>query len=280
MRIVNTKQIEEEIEKLFIKCNWDIKPDIKNAIISSYEKEENPLAKNILNDLKENMALGEKLKRPVCQDTGMAIVYLEIGQDIFLEGDYIEDAINNGVKSAYENGYLRKSIVSDPLFRENTNDNTPAIINYKFVKGDKIKISIMAKGFGSENMSKIKMLKPSDGINGIKDFVLETVKNAGGNPCPPIIVGIGIGGTFDYAALISKKALLRPINKSNENEFYKNMEDELLVQINNLNIGPQGLGGKTTALKVQIETYPTHIAGLPVAINICCHASRHEEIYI
>lgn len=280
MRKINTEIIKNEIEKLFIRCNWDIKEDVKESINNAISLEENLLARNILSDIQENISLGEKLKRPVCQDTGMAIVYLEIGQEIYFEGEFIGTAIENGVRAAYEKGYLRKSIVSDPLFRNNTKDNTPPIINYTFVPGNKIKLSIMAKGFGSENMSRIKMLKPSDGENGVKNFVIETVKLAGGNPCPPIIVGVGIGGTFDLAANISKKALLRPINKGNSNEYYKSMEDELLTKINGLNIGPQGLGGRTTALKVQIETYPTHIAGLPVAVNICCHASRHEEIYI
>lgn len=280
MREINTNLIKEKIEELFIKCNWNIHSDIKTAIHNSYENEGNSLAKSILSDLQKNMDLGVQLKRPVCQDTGMAIVYLEIGQEVILTGPSINTAINDGVRNAYTKGYLRKSVVADPLFRENTKDNTPAIINYNIVDGDKIKISLMAKGFGSENMSRIKMLKPSDGEKGVKDFILETVKLSGGNPCPPIIVGVGIGGTFDHAAHISKKALLRPIDVSNENEYYKEMEDRLLEEINDLDIGPQGLGGRTTALKVQIETFPTHIAGLPVAVNICCHASRHEEIYI
>lgn len=214
---------------------------------------------------------------PICQDTGMACVFMEIGQDVHIIGGLLEDAINEGVRQGYDEGFLRKSVVKDPLDRVNTNDNTPAIIYYDIVQGDKIKITVSPKGFGSENMSRIKMLKPSDGLKGVKDFIIETVMLAGPNPCPPIVIGVGIGGTFDKAAYLAKKALIRPLDKRNSKEFYSNLEEELLEAINKLGIGPQGFGGKTTALGVNIETYPTHIAGLPVAVNINCHVTRHKE---
>ena len=214
---------------------------------------------------------------PVCQDTGMACVFVEVGQEVHIVGGLLQDAINEGVRKGYDEGFLRKSVVKDPINRVNTKDNTPAIIYYDIVGGNKIKITVAPKGFGSENMSRIKMLKPSDGVNGVKDFVLETVKLAGPNPCPPIVIGVGIGGTFDKAAYLAKKALIRPINKNNDEKFYSDMENELLESINELGIGPQGFGGKTTALGVNIEVYPTHIAGLPVAVNINCHATRHKE---
>ena len=214
---------------------------------------------------------------PICQDTGMACVFVELGQDVHITGGSLEDAINEGVRRGYEEGFLRKSVVKDPLNRVNTKDNTPAIIYYDIVKGDKVKITVAPKGFGSENMSRIAMLKPSDGIEGVKKFILETVENAGPNPCPPMVVGVGIGGTFDKAAYLAKKALLRPIDQSSEIEFYKELEEELIEEINKLGIGPQGFGGRTTALGINIEVYPTHIAGLPVAVNINCHATRHKE---
>lgn len=214
---------------------------------------------------------------PICQDTGMACVFVEIGQEVHIVGGLLEDAINEGVRRGYNEGFLRKSVVKDPIDRINTKDNTPAIIYYDIVKGDKLKITVAPKGFGSENMSRIKMLKPSDGLQGVKDFVIETVKLAGPNPCPPIVIGVGIGGTFDKVAYLAKKALIRPLNKKNSNQFYSDLEKELLDAINKLGIGPQGFGGKTTALGLNIETYPTHIAGLPVAVNINCHATRHKE---
>ncbi len=214
---------------------------------------------------------------PICQDTGMACVFVEIGQEVHIVGGLLEDAINEGVRRGYNEGFLRKSVVKDPIDRINTKDNTPAIIYYDIVKGDKLKITVASKGFGSENMSRIKMLKPSDGLQGVKDFVIETVKLAGPNPCPPIVIGVGIGGTFDKVAYLAKKALIRPLNKKNSNQFYSDLEKELLDAINKLGIGPQGFGGKTTALGLNIETYPTHIAGLPVAVNINCHATRHKE---
>ena len=214
---------------------------------------------------------------PICQDTGMACVFVEVGQEVHIVGGLLQDAINEGVRRGYEEGFLRKSVVKDPINRVNTKDNTPAIIYYDIVPGDKIKITVAPKGFGSENMSRIKMLKPSDGLQGVKDFIIETVKLAGPNPCPPIVIGIGIGGTFDKAAYLAKKALIRPLNKRNDEKFYSDLEEELLETINKLGIGPQGFGGKTTALGLNIETYPTHIAGLPVAVNINCHATRHKE---
>lgn len=214
---------------------------------------------------------------PICQDTGMACVFVEIGQEVHIVGGLLQDAINEGVRRGYDEGFLRKSVVKDPIHRVNTKDNTPAIIYYDIVSGDKIKITVAPKGFGSENMSRIKMLKPSDGLQGVKDFIIETVKLAGPNPCPPIVVGVGIGGTFDKAAYLAKKALIRPLNKRNDEKFYSDLEEELLETINKLGIGPQGFGGKTTALGLNIETYPTHIAGLPVAVNINCHATRHKE---
>ena len=228
----------------------------------------------------DNSYIAKNENMPMCQDTGMACVFLEIGQDVhFIDGN-LEDAINEGVKLGYEKGYLRKSVVKDPIDRVNTKDNTPAIINYNIVSGDKVKITVAPKGFGSENMSKIAMLKPSDGLEGVKKFILKTVEEAGPNPCPPMVVGVGIGGTFEKAALLSKKALLRNLNEKNKNEFYENLEKELLKEINKMGIGPQGFGGLTTAIGVNIETYPTHIAGLPVAVNISCHATRHKDAVI
>ena len=243
--------------KTYMHVNRDVQDELQQIILNS------DIAKN------EN--------KPICQDTGMACVFLEIGQDVHIIGGLLEDAINEGVRRGYDEGFLRKSVVKDPINRINTKDNTPAIIYYDIVPGDKIKITVAPKGFGSENMSRIKMLKPSDGLQGVKDFIIETIKLAGPNPCPPIVIGVGIGGTFDKAAYLSKKALIRPLNVRNKDEFYSNLEKELLEDINNLGIGPQGFGGKTTAIGLNIETYPTHIAGLPVAVNINCHATRHKE---
>lgn len=279
MRIIKPEIISENVKKLCIEANYFLPSDVRLALDDSLEKETFPIAKNTLGIIVENYKLSANELIPICQDTGLACVFLEIGQDIHIDGD-IEKAVNGGVRSGYSEGLLRKSCVKDPLNRINTNDNTPAMIYYDFVPGDKLKITVAPKGFGSENMSQLKMLKPSDGINGVIDFVLKTVEDAGPNPCPPIVVGVGIGGTFDKAALLAKKALIRDLDSKNENPYYSELEDTLLEKINNLGIGPQGFGGLTTALAVNIETMPTHIAGLPCAVNINCHATRHVSIYI
>ncbi|KMT22745.1 fumarate hydratase [Clostridium cylindrosporum] len=280
MREIHIDEIISKVKKLCIDANYNISPDIKNAFQSFKNKETSVLGKDILDILIENSDIASNEQMPMCQDTGMAIVFVELGQDIHIVGGLLEDAINEGVRQGYSEGYLRKSVVGDPIERKNTGDNTPAIIHYSIVSGDKIKITVAPKGFGSENMSQIKMLKPSEGINGVKEFIANVVKEAGPNPCPPIVVGVGIGGSFEKAALLSKKALLRPIDESNNIEFYKELESEMLQKINRLGIGPQGFGGYTTALGVNIEVYPTHIAGLPVAVNISCHATRHSSIII
>jgi len=278
MREIKVSQITEAIRKLCIDANYYLGSDIKNRLIKSHEEEEWDIAKGILNKILINADIAKNEDMPMCQDTGVACVFIEIGQEVQVVGGALEDAINEGVRQGYKDGYLRKSVVKDPLDRVNTKDNTPAMIYYNIVPGDKLKITVAPKGFGSENMSQIKMLKPSDGLQGVKDFIIKVVKEAGPNPCPPIIVGVGIGGTFDKAAAIAKKALIRSIDVRNENPFYAELEEELVTMINELGIGPQGFGGKTTALAVNIETYPTHIAGLPVAVNINCHATRHAEI--
>jgi len=275
MREIKVSQITEAIRKLCIDANYYLGSDIKNRLIKSHEEEDWDIAKGILNKILINADIAKNEDMPMCQDTGVACVFIEIGQEVQVVGGALEDAINEGVRQGYKDGYLRKSVVKDPLDRVNTKDNTPAMIYYNIVPGDKLKITVAPKGFGSENMSQIKMLKPSDGLQGVKDFIIKVVKEAGPNPCPPIIVGVGIGGTFDKAATIAKKALIRSIDVRNENPFYA---EELVTMINELGIGPQGFGGKTTALAVNIETYPTHIAGLPVAVNINCHATRHAEI--
>lgn len=280
MKEIHVDTIKEAITEMCISSNYFLPEDIKCAISKSREAEKNNLGKNILDKILQNIKIAEEESVPLCQDTGMTCVFLEIGQDVHIVGGNLEDAINDGVKNGYEKGYLRKSVVSDPIERVNTKDNTPAVIYYEIVPGDKLKIIVAPKGFGSENMSAIKMLKPADGIEGVKNFILDVVKAAGPNPCPPIVVGIGIGGTFDRAALLAKKALLRPIDVQNENSYYSNLEKELLKKINELNIGPQGFGGNTTALAVNIETYATHIAGLPVAVNINCHVTRHKELIL
>ena len=254
--------------------------DLKSCISRKLDEESWPVAKDILSSIEENIAIAEEGVFPLCQDTGMACVFLEIGQDVHLTGGDLTDAVNEGVRRGYAEGFLRKSIVEDPLRRKNTGDNTPAYINTEIVPGDKVKITVAPKGFGSENMSRIKMLPPSAGEDGVKDFVVETCSEAGANPCPPIVVGVGIGGTFDKAALMAKKALLVPVDRENDDEYYRDMERELLERINCLGIGPQGFGGKTTALSVKIITAPTHIAGLPVAVNVNCHVSRHKEAVI
>ena len=274
MRVIQAAQITDTIKSLCIKTNIEIPDDVANCIACSLGNEDWEPAKELLNQITENNQLAKTTGKPICQDTGMACVFVEVGQDVHIEGN-LEEAIQEGIRQGYREGYLRKSVVRDPLDRVNTGDNTPAVIYYDIVPGDKVVIDFAPKGFGSENMSRIAMLRPSDGVEGVKAFVLKTVEEAGSNPCPPIVVGIGIGGTFDKAALLSKKALLRPVDSPNENEFYGNLEEELLQEINKLGIGPQGLGGRTTALAVNIETFPTHIAGLPVAVNISCHVTRH-----
>ena len=277
MREIHISKIIEAVKELCVEANYYLSDDVRKYIISCKKSETWPLAENILEQIILNSDIAKNENKPICQDTGMACVFLEIGQDVHIIGGLLEDAINEGVRRGYDEGFLRKSVVKDPINRINTKDNTPAIIYYDIVPGDKIKITVAPKGFGSENMSRIKMLKPSDGLQGVKDFIIETIKLAGPNPCPPIVIGVGIGGTFDKAAYLSKKALIRPLNVRNKDEFYSNLEKELLEDINNLGIGPQGFGGKTTAIGLNIETYPTHIAGLPVAVNINCHATRHKE---
>ena len=278
MKEINVSKITEVVKNMCIDANYYLTHDVKEKIEIAYKQENWPMAKEILEKILTNIDIAKKEEMPICQDTGMACVFVEIGQDVHIIGGNLKDAINEGIRQGYNEGFLRKSVVKDPLDRINTMDNTPAIIYYDIVEGDKLKIKVAPKGFGSENMSQLKMLKPADGLEGVKDFVLKVVKEAGPNPCPPIVVGVGIGGTFDKAANLAKKALVRPLNEKNNNEFYANLEKELLKEVNELGIGPQGFGGKTTALAVNIETYPTHIAGLPVAVNINCHVTRHAEI--
>ena len=275
MRELTGSQITEAVRRLCIEANCFLPEDVKNRLQESLEQESWPCAREILERITENHTIAAAEHQPICQDTGMACVFLKIGQDVHIVGDLTE-AVNEGVRQGYGEGYLRKSVVRDPLDRVNTGDNTPAILYCELVPGDKVEITVAPKGFGSENMSAIKMLRPSDGLAGVKAFVLDTVKEAGPNPCPPIVVGVGIGGTFDKAAYLAKKALLRPLDESNPQPFYAQLEEDLLSQINELGIGPQGLGGRTTALAVNIETFPTHIAGLPVAVNINCHVTRHR----
>lgn len=275
MREISAVKITETVKKLCIEANCHLTDDIKNCIKCARDNEPWAQAKEILCRIIENYEISDDKNKPVCQDTGAACVFLKIGQDVHIDGD-VTEAVNEGVRQGYKEGYLRKSIVRDPLDRVNTGDNTPAMIYFELVQGDKVEITVAPKGFGSENMSKIAMLRPSDGVEGVKDFILKTVEEAGPNPCPPIVIGVGIGGTFDKAAYLAKKALLRPVNIHNQDEFYCNLEKELLEKINSLGIGPQGFGGRTTALAVNIEKYPTHIAGLPVAVNINCHVTRHK----
>lgn len=279
MREIDSSLISEVVARLCIDANYHLPPDMKKQIISSSNEESWETASIILDQIIENFNIADENLQPICQDTGLACVFLSIGQDVHIKGN-LEEAVNEGVRKGYSQGYLRKSVVSDPLNRVNTGDNTPAMIYYDICPGDKIKITVAPKGFGSENMSQIKMLKPSDGIEGVKDFVIKVVEDAGPNPCPPIVVGVGIGGTFDKAAYLAKKALMRPVDQRNSELFYAELEEELLEKINALGIGPQGFGGRTTALAVNIEKFPTHIAGLPVAVNINCHVTRHmtEEI--
>jgi fumarate hydratase subunit alpha len=280
MREINSNQIQQAVKELFIEANYFLSSDVLHRLKSYEQIEVSEIGREMLCRIVENAELAADKKVAICQDTGMSVVFVEIGQEVHIVGNNITEAINEGVRQAYRDGYLRKSVVLDPLNRVNTNDNTPAVIHYDIVPGENIKIQVMPKGAGSENMSAIKMLKPSDGVDGVIDFVLETVQKAGANPCPPIIVGIGLGGTMEKAAILSKKSLLRSLDEKNNNPYYSELEDLLLTKINNLGIGPQGLGGITTALGVRIETYPTHMAGLPVAVNITCHASRHKEIIL
>lgn len=275
MRIIKSEVITNIVEKMCIDANCYLNDDIKNAMIDAKKTEESEVGKNVLENLLKNAEIAREKLMPICQDTGMAIFFVNIGKEVFIEGDSITDAINEGVKRGYQNGYLRKSVVDDPIRRKNTNDNTPAVIYYDFCDGDKIEITFTPKGFGSENKSALKMLNPADGVEGVIDFVLETVKKAGANPCPPMVVGVGIGGTMDKASVLSKKALTRDIKVKNKDPYYEKLEKELLEKINKLGIGPAGMGGTTTALGVNIEVFPTHIAGLPVAVNISCHATRH-----
>lgn len=276
MRNIDAKLIEDTVARLCIEANLRLPDDVVSAIECAEIEEPWDGAKRILSLLGDNVRIAEEKTLPMCQDTGMACVFLELGQDVHIDGD-LEEAVNNGVRRGYGEGYLRKSVVCDPLRRINTGDNTPALLSVKLVPGESLRITVMPKGFGSENMSALKMLKPADGVEGVKRFVLETVEKAGANPCPPIIVGVGIGGSFDKAAYLAKHALLRPLDKPNRDEYYAALEKELLDKINTLGIGPQGFGGKTTALAVLIESMPTHVAGLPVAVNISCHATRRKS---
>ena len=275
MRTIQVQQITEQIKEMCIQVNHYLSEDMKEALQNAQAGEKSPLGCQILSQLQENLKIAGEDMIPICQDTGMAVVFLKVGQDVHLEGGSIEDAVNEGVRQGYTEGYLRKSVVKDPLIRENTGDNTPAVIHYEIVPGDKVTITVAPKGFGSENMSRVFMLKPADGIEGVKNAVLTAVKDAGPNACPPMVVGVGIGGTFEKCALMAKQALMRPVGSHSDIPYVKEMEEELLSRINGLGIGPGGLGGTTTALAVNVNTYPTHIAGLPVAVNICCHVNRH-----
>lgn len=275
MRTVKTKQITENIREMCIEANHFLTEDMTEALDRARESEKAPLGKQILQQLQENLQIAGEDMIPICQDTGMAVVFAEVGQDVHIEGGLLEDAIQEGVRRGYTEGFLRKSVVKDPLIRENTKDNTPAVIHYTITSGDKIRLTLAPKGFGSENMSRIFMLKPADGIEGVKNAILTAVKDAGPNACPPMVVGVGIGGTFEKCALMAKQALTRPVNEHSLIPYVKEMEEELLEKINKTGIGPGGLGGSTTALAVNINTFPTHIAGLPVAVNICCHVNRH-----
>lgn len=278
MREINVELITQKIKELCINANCNLNDDVYMALKNAEQKETSPIGKNILSQIIKNADLACQKCKPICQDTGMAVVFIEIGQDVHLVGGNITDAINEGVRQGYIEGYLRKSVVSDPLIRVNTGDNTPAIIHYDIVPGDKVHIEVAPKGFGSENMSKVYMLKPADGIEGVKNAVIDCIRQAGPNPCPPMVVGVGIGGNFELCTKLAKKALLRPVGSHSDIEYVKEMEDELLTRANNLGIGPQGLGGNTTVLGLNIETFATHIAGLPMAVNISCHVTRHGEV--
>ena len=276
MRTVNVDKVTEAVREMCINANYFLSADMEEKLSRAAEQEESPLGKQILCQLQENLRIAGEDQIPICQDTGMAVVFLEIGQEVHFEGGNLGDAVNEGVRRGYTEGFLRKSVVGDPLIRENTKDNTPAVIHYEIVPGDKVKITVAPKGFGSENMSRIFMLKPADGKEGVKEAILSAVREAGPNACPPVVVGVGIGGTFEKAAVMAKKALTRPVDQHSEIPWVREMEEELLEKINGLGIGPGGLGGRITALAVNINTYATHIAGLPVAVNMCCHVNRHE----
>jgi len=275
MRTLNVEEISKNIKEMCIEANHFLSKDMEIAMKNAVSTEKSPLGKKILSQLQDNLKIAGKDMIPICQDTGMAVVFLEIGQDVHFEGGNLEDAVNEGIRRGYVDGYLRKSVVKDPILRENTKDNTPGIIHYKIVSGDQVKIKVAPKGFGSENMSRVFMLKPADGIEGVKEAVLTAVKDAGPNACPPMVVGVGIGGTFEKCALMAKEALTREVGSHSDIPYVKELEEELLERINKIGIGPGGLGGSTTALAVNVNTYPTHIAGLPVAVNICCHVNRH-----
>lgn len=275
MRTIHTDIITDNVKQMCIEANLRLSDDVKGAIEKGAQEEEGELGRKILSQLCENMDIADKEGIPICQDTGMAVFFVKVGQDLHIEGANLTDAINEGVRQGYTEGYLRKSVVGDPLLRENTKDNTPAIIHYDIVPGDKLEILIAPKGFGSENMSRLYMLKPADGVDGVKEVILQTVREAGPNACPPVVVGVGIGGDFEKAAILAKKALTRNLNEHSKLSHIKEIEEEMLTKINSLGIGPGGLGGRTTALAVNIETYATHIAGLPVAVNMCCHVNRH-----
>ena len=275
MRTINVEEITKNVKEMCIEANHFLSKDMDCAMKNAASTEKSPLGKQILNQLQDNLQIAAEDMIPICQDTGMAVIFIEVGQEVNFEGGMLEDAINEGIRQGYVEGYLRKSVVKDPIIRENTKDNTPGIIHYKIVEGDQVKIKVAPKGFGSENMSGVKMLKPADGIEGVKDAVLTAVKDAGPNACAPMGVGVGIGGTFEKCALMAKEALTREVGSHSEIPYVKDLEEELLEKINKLGIGPGGLGGSTTALAVNINTYPTHIAGLPVGINICCHVNRH-----
>jgi len=275
IRTISTEEITVNIREMCIEANHYLSPDMGEALKKAADAEQSPLGKKILSQLEENLVIAGAEMIPICQDTGMAVVFVEVGQEVHFQGGFLEDAINEGVRQGYLEGFLRKSVVGDPILRENTNDNTPAVIHYSFVAGDKVKLTLAPKGFGSENMSRIFMLKPSDGIEGVKQAVLSAVKEAGPNACPPLVVGVGLGGDFEKAAILAKQALTRNIKERSAVAYVKELEMELLEKINGLGIGPAGLGGRITALAVNINTFPTHIAGLPVAVNICCHVNRH-----
>ncbi len=275
MRSIHVDEIAEAIKEMCIEANHFLSEDIKSALGEAAKREESPLGRQILGQLEENLAIASEDMIPICQDTGMTVVFLEVGQEVHVEGGLLTDAVNEGVRRGYEEGFLRKSVVRDPVFRENTKDNTPAVIYYDIVAGERMRITVAPKGFGSENMSRVFMLKPADGIEGVKNAVFTAVEDAGPNACPPMVIGVGIGGTFEKCALMAKQALTRPVNCRSEIPYVRELEEELLDRINRTGIGPGGLGGNTTALAVNINTYPTHIAGLPVAVNICCHVNRH-----
>lgn len=278
MREINVSEITNAVAKLCIDANCRLNSDVYNALENAKKTEESEIGKEILCQLTENADIAKNENMPICQDTGMAVIFVELGQEVHISGGSLTDAINEGVRKGYTEGYLRKSVVKDPFIRENTKDNTPAIIHYDIVEGDKLKITVAPKGFGSENMSRIFMLKPSAGIEGAKDAIVRAVDEAGPNPCPPMVVGVGVGGNFEMSAYLAKKALLRPIGSHSDKPHLREMEEELLERMNNLGIGPQGLGGRTTVLGVNVESYPTHIAGMPIAVNISCHVTRHAEV--